>query len=369
MSSTTDDRRTRVLILIKGLGIGGAERLVSASMRVRDRESFEYHVAYVLPWKNQLVSDIEAVGVGVTCIGSTRGLDLLTPIRLRRFLSDWPAHLIHAHLPSTGILARIATGLPVVYTEHNIAGSYREPSRTLNRLTYGRNRAITAVSTAVAESLDGYPGPIPKVIPNGVSTQSPADTNDVRPELGIASEVPLFVHVGNIRPHKGHMNLIEATAKLRESDTDFLVVSIGGEKHPGDLERVRSEAEEAGVSDRIRFLGRRPDAARYLAAADVVVNPSDFEGMPVALLEALALARPVVATDVGGVSSVIHHEETGLLVPAGDPASLASAMRRAISDERAAEWADNGARLISQEHSVEQMTRRFESIYREVTGG
>lgn len=369
MSSTRNDPRSRVLILIKGLGIGGAERLVSASTAVRDRNHFDYHVAYVLPWKDQLVSAIEKNDVGVSCVGGRRGFDPLTPKRLRSLLKSWAPDVIHAHLPSAGILARVTTQTPVVYTEHNITSSYRQPTRTLNRLTYGRNAAVAAVSRAVSESLAGYPGPEPVVIPNGVSVPSSSGAEGVRSELGVENGVPLFVHVGNIRPHKGHSNLIEASARLAESLPRFLVVSIGGEKHPGDLERVRSEAARAGVADRVRFLGRRSDATDFIAAADVVVNPSDFEGMPVFLLEALALSRPVVATEVGGVSSVIRHEETGLLVPPKNPDALADAMQRAISDEGASRWGDNGARLIASKHSVEEMTRRYEEIYQEVLHG
>jgi glycosyltransferase involved in cell wall biosynthesis len=369
VSSTRSDPRRRVLILIKGLGIGGAERLVSASVGVRDRDSFDYHVAYILPWKDQLVPSIERNEVGVSCVGGRSGLDALTPRRLRSLIKSWAPDLIHAHLPSAGILARVATQIPVVYTEHNVTSSYRQPTRALNRLTYGRNTAVAAVSHAVADSLDGYPGPTPMVVPNGVSAQSSAEAEGVRAELGVDNGEPLFVHVGNIRPHKGHSNLILASARLAESLPRFLVVSIGGEKHTGDLERVRSEAARAGVAERVRFLGRRSDATDFIAAADVVVNPSDFEGMPVALLEALALARPVVATEVGGVPSVIRHEETGLLVPPRDPDALADAMHRAVSDSNASRWGDNGARLIASEHSVEEMTRRYEEIYREVLHG
>lgn len=369
MSSDSTERRARILILIKGLGIGGAERLVSSSTRERDRRRFEYLVAYVLPWKNQLVGDIQSSGVGVECIGGARGLDLRTPLRLRSLISRWDADLIHAHLPSAGILARLSTSRPVVYTEHNITSSYRQPTRALNRITYGRNSAVAAVSQAVANSLDGYPGPPPRVIPNGVGLTASGNVDSIRSELGIPSETPLAVHVGNIRPHKGHSTLIEAAALLRQRGTKVQLVSIGGEKAHGDLERVRREAADAGVTEQLMFLGRRENATDFIEAADVVVNPSDFEGLPVVLLEALSLSRPVVATAVGGVPSVIAHEQTGLLVPPGDAAALADAVDRALSDPRAADWGQAGARLIHSNHSIQHMTGAYEQLYSEVLGG
>lgn len=367
MSQTTGARR--ILVLIKGLGLGGAERLIADAAPVWDRGSFDYQVAYVLPWKDQLVAPIANSGIDVTCIGGPRGMDPSTRTRLRRLINAAQPDIIHAHLPSAGILARLSTSVPLVYTEHNIAGSYRVPTRLLNRLTYSRNQAVIAVSGPVGESLASYPGPGPRVIPNGISVgDRPGDADSVRSELGIDEGGPLVVHVGNIRPHKGHSNLIRATSLLAAQLPDVHVVSIGAEKEPGDLERVREEARSMGVDKHIRFLGRRSDARRFLAAADLVANPSDFEGLPVTLLEAMSYARPVVATDVGGVSKVVIDERTGLLVPPRDATALAAAIERAVTDPLAASWGETGRDLVLAEHSIESMVRSYEDIYREVLG-
>ncbi len=366
MSSPRTDNRTKVLVLIKGLGIGGAEVLISEGARHWDLDRFDYSVAYVLPWKDQLVEPITDLGIEVTCVGGEKGLTPATFARFRTLVKETAPDLIHAHLPSSGILARVAGGVPVVYTEHNIASSYREPTKTLNKATYGRNRAVIAVSEPVAESLSGYPGPEPVVIPNGVAPMREPG-GEARAELGIAETTKLIVHVGNIRPHKGHTNLIQATALMHNDD--FLVVSIGGEKHEGDLVRVIGEAEEAGVGSRIRFLGRRPDARTFIDAADVIVNPADVEGLPVSILEALASAKPVVATAVGGVPSVVRHEVSGLLVPPSDPQALAAGLDRSLTDPDAAEWGSNGARHVFEHHSISRMIRRYETIYREALNG
>lgn len=367
MSSTPSDR-SRVLVLVKGLGIGGAERLISDGAAQWDRERFEYRVAYVLPWKDQLVGEVARHGVKVDCIGSRRGMGPTAFANLRRLARDWKPDLIHAHLPTSGIMARLATRGPVVYTEHNVASSYREPTRTANRLTYGRNAAVIAVSAAVAESLDGYPGPTPRVIPNGVSVSAtPAETEAARAELGLGVSDPLVVHVGNIRPHKGHVTLIEAARQLLAHRPELTIVSIGGEKAAGDLDRVRSEA--AGLGDRMRFLGRRQDAQVFLAAADVVVNPADFEGLPLAVLEALAFARPVVATAVGGVPTVVIDRVTGLLVPPRDPGALATAVIEALESPDAKGWAQAGAELVAERHGTAKMIADYEAVYREVLGG
>jgi glycosyltransferase involved in cell wall biosynthesis len=369
MVSSKPVDRTRVLVLIKGLGIGGAERLIAEGALHWDRRGLDYRVAYFLPWKNQLVEEIAGLGIAVDCLGSKRGLGMTAYRRLRSLVSDWRPDIIHSHLPTAGIMARLAGRTPVVYTEHNIAGSYRQPTRLVNRLTYGRNAAVIAVSDAVAESLVGFPGVPPRVIPNGVSVSvSPSEIEVVRAELGIRPGQALVAHVGNIRPHKGHENLIAATTLLVAKQPNVLVVSVGAEKNEGDLARVRASAEAAGVSHHIRFMGRREDARSFLAASDVVVNPADVEGLPLAILEGLALSRPVVATAVGGVPAVVVDRVTGLLVPPGDPEALAAGIVEALESPDAKGWGQAGAELILSDYGISRMIADYESLYREVLG-
>lgn len=370
MNRATANHRTRVLVLIKGLGMGGAEQLILESAKVWDRDRFDYEVAYVLPWKDQLTEPIRLTGIPVHCIGDSSGR--MGPGTIRRFralVDRFDPDLIHAHLPATGVLARVFGGRPVVYTEHNLADSYRFPTGWLNRLTYGRNRAVGAVSDAVARSLEGYPGPEPRVIPNGVAVSVTADERSAaRSELGLDEATPLIVHVGNIRPLKGHENLIAAAAVLRDSVPRFLIASIGGEKNPGDLARVRASAENAGVGEHVRFLGRRDDARSFTAAADVFVNPSDVEGLPLVVLEALALSRPVVATAVGGVPSVVIEGETGRLVPPKDPTALAKALAEMITNDHRSELGAAGAALVEERYGAATMVESYEQIYQEIVG-
>jgi glycosyltransferase involved in cell wall biosynthesis len=354
-----------VLILIKGLGIGGAERLIIESARFWDRGRFHYQVAYLLPWKNQLVPDLLELSTPVRCLGGARGMTPALPVRLRRLILQSQAKLIHAHLPLTGILARLTSPVPVIYTEHNLADSYRAPTRLANRLTYPRNRAVIAVSEAVARSVSSYGGPSPFVIPNGVAPAvMPTEAKAAREELELAEDAPLVVHVGNIRPHKGHETLLATSAILKARHPEVTIVSIGGEKFPGDLERLRSRAKRAGLDQTVRFLGRRTDALAFLAAADVVVNPADVEGLPVAVLEAMALGRPVVATAVGGVPRLIEDQVTGSLVPPGDPPALALAVERLLDDPGLASSLGLKAKALVQEHyGIESMVRAIEDVY------
>lgn len=359
-----------VLIAIKGLGIGGAERLVADGAAHWDRDAFDYHVAYALPWKNDLVGPLTGHGVPVHLVGGPRGLSLATLSRLRAVIERTATRLVHAHLPSMGVLARLASPVPVVYTEHNLVGSYGVISRWANRLTYARNDSVITVSQEVARSIEGYPGPSPIIVPNGVGGAVTAgDATRARRELGLGHESRLVVHVGNIRPHKGHSTLIEAAVRLKALGVQVSIVSIGGEKHPGDLDRVRRQAERAGVSGYIRFLGRRADALGFIAAADIFVNASDFEGMPIAVMEAMAVGTPIVATAVGGVPELIKNGVNGVLVDSGDPESLAEAISDLLEHpEQAREYANAAQSLIEEAYGLERMVRSHEDVYRAVLG-
>lgn len=363
--------RAVVLVLIKGLGIGGAERLVVEGAKHWDVSQFDYRVAYILPWKDQLVADLQSMGVEVRCLGSERSAGLpVAGFRLRRLIADLGVDLVHAHLPATGILARLASRTPVVYTEHNVPSSYRLPTRIMNRLTYGRNSAVTAVSDAVQSSLAGYPGPTPVIVENGVSDyRGDGSTEATRIELGLSEDDFLVVHVGNVRPHKGHQTLLEAAAAIAESRRDIKIISIGGEKHEGGLELLRREAAALGLNDTIRFLGRMTSAERHIRAADVVVNPSDHEGLPLSILEAQAMGRPVVATRVGGVPSIVKDGLTGRLVEPKDPVGLAAAIIAILdSPDRGRALGERAQHNVLENYGIRAMIRSFEAIYSDVLG-
>ncbi|HEX6301748.1 MAG TPA: glycosyltransferase [Acidimicrobiia bacterium] len=360
-----------MLIAIKGLGIGGAERLISEGANHWRRDLFDYQVAYALPWKDQLVTDLEELDVPVHMVGDRRGLTLRSLPRLRDLIGSLGTRVVHAHLPAMGVATRLTSPVPVIYTEHNMVSSYHPVTRWANRITYRKNAAVVAVSNEVAQSLEGYPGPTPLVIPNGVACRvSTEEAMLARKELGIESDRPLIVQVGNIRPHKGHLTLIEAIATIGQRRGDLQVVSVGAEKHPGDLERMRRYAASRGVADRIRFLGRREDALRFVAAGDVFVNPSTFEGLPLVVLEAMALGTPVVATAVGGVPSVVRPDETGVLVDPDDPQALAEAILFTLDHPAQTEgFARAARRLVASTYSLERMVGAYEDVYRSVLHG
>ena len=329
----------RVLWLVKGLGPGGAERLLVEAARVHDPARVALSCAYVLPWKDHLVADLEAAGVRCTCLSTVRS-DRSWPLRLRRLLADGEFQVVHGHSPLPLAVARILVRtLPrgkrpaVMSTEHNGWRSHRLPTRWLNRLTGRHDAATFAVSDQVRESMRGPAAARAVTLVHGIDVAATAAQRahraEVRAEFGLAPDALVVGTVANFRAQKDYPNLLGAVRRLVDLDTPVQVLAIG--QGPQEAE-TRALAVEMGVADHVLFTGFRADAQRVLGACDVFTLASQWEGLPVAVMEALALGLPVVATAVGGVAEALTDEVDALLVPARDPDALAAALQRVLSD-------------------------------------
>ena len=171
-------QKIKILHVIKSLGRGGAETLLPETLRVHDKEKFEFRYIYFLPWKNQMVESIEVHGGQVTCIEAANNIQLMTKVwRVARYVRENNIQLIHAHLPWAGILARIVgkmTSVPVIYTEHNKQERYHLGTRTMNLLTMDMLTEVIAVSGDVADSIHRFKpslkAPV-RTIVNGVNPE------------------------------------------------------------------------------------------------------------------------------------------------------------------------------------------------------
>jgi glycosyltransferase involved in cell wall biosynthesis len=198
------------------------------------------------------------------------------------------------------------------------------------------------------------------VIPNGVRPR-PRSRAPIRQELHIGPADRLIVAVGNLYPVKGHRHLIDAVGLLA-SRYPTLHLAICGR---GELaEALTAQALDLGVADRVHLLGLRPDVAGILEVADVFVHPSLSEALPLAVLEAMFAARPIVATNVGEIASALDHGEAGLLVERGSPSALASAIDRLLTDANLSRrLAHRALQRAHERYDVSQMVRQYVAIY------
>jgi glycosyltransferase involved in cell wall biosynthesis len=362
----------RVLLLIKGLGRGGAEQLLVNAAPHLERNRFDYEVAYVLPWKDSLRPQLQEANLPVHCLEGGSGAGWLRT--LRRLTRERGVDLIHAHLPYAAIGARVAVGgrLPIVYTEHNVWPRYHRATYWGNALTFPRNRHVFAVSDEVRRSiryprsLRGLRMPPVETLHHGLDLSAVdrwAGADGVRRELGIPQDAPLVGAIGNLKPLKGQEHLLRAAALVRRTrpDARFVLVGLG----PRESE-LRREAAGLGLDGSVTFTGFREDAPRIAAALDVYVQPSEAEGLPIALLEAMALRRPVVATSVGGTPEVIRGPEEGVLVPPRDPEALAGSILALLGDPQRRRDMGEAAEHRARGFDIRRAVRRIEEVYEEL---
>jgi glycosyltransferase involved in cell wall biosynthesis len=373
-STQPSQRRLRVLWLIKGLDAGGAELLLSMMARVRDRQTFEYEAAYLLPWKRGLVGDLEAEGIAVHCLEGGREWNLRWAAKLRRLVRHRRYDIVHVHSPYVAGIARLALrSLPrgerprIVYTEHVPWWGYAPASRVLNALTFGLNDANVAVSRAVRDSIPSRRAERVEVIIHGIDVEAVRTVRRFRREerdrLGLEQDDILVGTVAHFRPQKAYPDLLQAARLVVDAGLPVTFIAVGRGPQEKEIRRIH---EALGLGDRFRFAGFRSDATRLLAACDVFALASLFEGLPLALMEALALGVPVVATAVGGTPEGIDDGVEGFLVPPSRPVLLAEALVGLARDEALRSRMAAAAIERSPEFDIRTAARRIEAIYRKV---
>lgn len=261
-----------------------------------------------------------------------------------------------------------AVGTPVVSSIVSIDPHRGGAAIALDRATMDGVTAWLSTSRAAAAlkiAREGVPACRTFVVPTGIPDRPVADElarARARRRFGVAEgEGPVLAIVANVRPAKGYPDLIAAIARLAVARPRIMLLAAGRDDSGGDVPRL---AEQAGVADRIRFLGYLPDAPSVYDAADLAVLASHWEGMPHALIEAIRAGRAVVATDVGGNSEVVRHEREGLLCAPRSPEALAAAIDRALSDDAAREsWAAAARRRYEAEFDVDSMVDRMTEVF------
>jgi glycosyltransferase involved in cell wall biosynthesis len=367
----------RVLLVIKCLGYGGAERLLVDMVSAPDRR-FEYEVAYVLRDQDALVPAVRESGTPVHALGATHNGDLRWMTALRRVLVEGRYDVVHFHLPYAAALGQlVVTSLPrsirpgVVYTEHSLWDRTPLVIRALLRTTVRHGERLVAVSQA---SYDALPTPLrrrAKVVVHGVdlsrSDSLMARRRDlqvsVRAELGIDPGEFLFMAVANLRPEKGYRVLLDAARTIADRGLPIRIAAVG--RGPLRDELAERHAELA-LGDRFLFLGQRDDVLQLLAGADAFVLASLHEGLPVALMEATSVGLPIVASSVGGIPQILETETDALLVPPGNPNALVEAMTRLAADPELQERLGRQAKLHSSMFDIAEAGRSVGDVYLQV---
>ena len=366
-------RKLRVLTLVdKPTVTGGAERLAAVVAMKLDPARFESVLCASRQTDEPLLDrELEEAGIGVLALGRRSTLDLLAWRPLVSLLRDG-VDVVHTHMFGSNVWGTVLgrlSGVPVVVAhEHTWSFQGRPLRRFLDRELVARWADVfVAVSGEDRRKMIEVEGVDPakiRLIPNGIPSPANGAGADVRTELGIEPGAPVLGVVCELRAQKALEVLFEAAALLLV-EFPTLKVLVAGD----GPERARLEegARRLGVADTVLFLGIRRDVPAVLAAVDVAVLSSDYEGSPLSVMEYMAAAKPVVSTRVGGVPELVAEDVHGLLVEPRDPEALAEAVARLLRDPALARrLGAEGRRRQQREFSLEAMVGRIEDLYEEL---
>ncbi|MBE8516471.1 glycosyltransferase [Amycolatopsis sp. H6(2020)] len=274
----------------------------------------------------------------------------------RRAISRFRPDVVLAHNVGASLVARLALapGRRPLTVFHGVAEPDHEAAARILRRTSGQ---VVAVSEATADRLTAAGLERPVAIPNAVFPRPPVfGRAEIRASLGVPSRTPVALCLARLEPQKRHDVLLDAWAAV---DGDAVLWLAGDGSLRPELER-----RAAALGRRVEFLGTRADVPDLLAAADVTVLTSDWEGLPLAVLESMAASRPVVATDVGGIGGVLAGGG-GIVVPPADPAATAAALSTLLFDAAARETAAlAGIRAIERDYDPHTLMKSYDELLR-----
>ncbi|OHB48692.1 MAG: hypothetical protein A2106_02205 [Planctomycetes bacterium GWF2_40_8] len=386
--------KTRVIHIITRLDKGGSAETTLHIVSSLNMEKYDVFLAHGLSRESNMSimekevveSDLllaEAKGVRVFALPSlVRRLsfknDLLAFINIYRLIKRIRPHIVHTHTSKAGLLGRLASFLArvpiIIHTPHgHVFHSYYGPVMTKvfvfaeKILSFITDKITALTNRERDEHLEEGIASIEKyiVIHSGVMLDRlmnmNIDAGAVRGEFGIAQDSNVIGVVGRLVPIKGHKYLVSAAKRIIKEFRNTVFVFVGDGYLSSRLER---QAESVGVRKNIIFTGWRKDAVEILDLFDILVLPSLNEGMGKVLVEGMALGKPIIASNVGGIIDLVRNGENGILVPPGDSDALGEAILQLLKDKNLSEkLGKNGKAMVYPEFDASVMVKQIDDLY------
>lgn len=383
-------RRVRVLAVVSDLCIGGGENRILNIAAAIDRRRFDYQVATLYAPDEEmhrrsgdLRGAFEAAGVPVTHLGlprprpaftwraaqaaHTTTLLAHTVWRLRGLFADLGPDAIDAHLQPavlTAVPAATLANIPVALTLYQ-AEPLPFVHRSLASACIRRATALVSDSRACAEAIAMSSGRGLRglfVVPNGVRLPPPSQTRSgTFAALGLsASTETVIAQIAAVVPSKGYETLLDAAARVLPDHPRAVLLCIGYSRDHGTeyVDFLRRRAVELGIDRQVRMVSWPGSIADVWSIVDIHVHASHYDSLPNAIIEGMSLGRPAVVTSTGGITELVAHEETGLVVPPGSPDALAHALRRLLTDAALRHRLGAAARRRFDERCAPEVTAR-----------
>ena len=361
--------RVRVVYLAHTFEVGGAEEMVLNLVR-RLPDRFEPHVCCIHE-RGPIGEEIARTGTPVTSLGLTPGIRHPWAVAgIRRYLSDTSPTIVHTFLLTASLYGRLAAILArvpvIVGTEVNIYEHKRPVHAWAERFLMAGTDCVVASAASVKAFYERQVHADPTkvtVIYNAVDfgqLQVTVPRPELRRTLGLPLDALVAGTIARLTEQKGHSYLFEALSDAPELQHVHLLVVGDGDRRA----RLEHEAVDRGLQRRVRFVGARRDLGNLLAAMDLFVLPSLWEGLPLSLVLAMGAALPVVSTDVAGIPEVVTDGATGWLVPPGDAASLRRALVRVATDRAGSAAMGRAARAwVLPRFGVDRYVSNVVSLY------
>jgi glycosyltransferase involved in cell wall biosynthesis len=370
--------KIKIVFVITSTGVGGAEKMLYHTSTSLDRTRYAPSICS-LKEKGAIARNVEAAGIEVHCLSMTDGdqfggwfASLVALFRLTRYVIKVRPTIVHSFLFRANILSRIAASLarvPLVISSVRVMGGERNYHHTVEKVTsFMVDHYITVSESVKAYLVQTASIPDNKItaIYNGVALNDHcgASHEDQHPPCGLKAHDRFLFTVGRLHQQKGYDCLIQAFAQVRKECPALQLLIVGEGEEENNLKNL---AKSLDLTDQVIFAGLRLDSDTIFPFAELFILPSLWEGMPNAVLEAMAAGKPVVATKVGGVPELVLHGETGLLVPPGDPDALAQAILDLCTDPVKAHAMGAAGRLRVQEHfRIASMIKKTDGLYQKL---
>jgi len=361
----------KVLHLIKSLGRGGAEMLLVESLALHNSEMFELHYVYFLPWKNQVVQQLSEAGGKVNCLEATNSFNIfLRASDVIKYIKKHNIDLLHCHMPVTGLLGRYVhskINIPILYTEHNLQERYHIITRFFNKITFNYQTETIAVSGDVKNSIDKNIKPRinVSVVENGINAdtfvRNKEDGMRIRSRYNIPQNAVVVGNIAVFRSQKRLKEWVEVFASSSKSNANLFGLLVGQGPF---MEQVKATIDTLGLQNKIILAGLQSDVKSFYSAIDIFMMTSLYEGLPIALLEAMSMECAVVSTNAGGIKSVIRNGEDGFLVDVSDWKDLSILLDKLYLNPNLIQQYGAKARIrVMESHDLNKTVLALEKMY------
>jgi len=367
----SQNKKIKVAFVIGNFSIGGAERLVIDQINGIDKEIFEPFLVTLLPKPANVIGGlIDLSESKIAQFKFQSFYDWCSWLRLIKFMRRQRFDIVYTHLFFANLVARAAAimaRIPVIISvEHNIYRGKKPIYILADRILAKFTDKIITVSHSVKEftiKQERIESDKFDVIYNGVDI-SPVkfDKDAKRKELGIDAENLVVASVGRISEQKGFIFLVRAAKELIPRFTHAKFLIIGPVEEKATFKMLQDEIGQ-DLSDRIILLGPRHDIKEILAASDIFVLPSLWEGFGISALEAMAAGLPIIASNIDGLKEFIKNNENGILVSKGDTEALIRAISRLAADSDLRIRLASSARQTAQKFSINENIRQLETLF------